>query len=188
MSVKANINALQCNELKISCLKYKRPNLDELKWELENLDVSTNKYHFTIHETIPIRSKHPTLGLIVKQHPDITDAVELVGIRIGTVAHRSIKSWKQRLVGTIVTKINNKEIHSANDIVKATQKGVKEHKQMARIEFATLKVFALHGNGVPTLQTDQLNVIAHHINAIQMMDNNHVSKNIYQEFWPDKTE
>ena len=59
---------------------------------------------------------------------------------------------------------------------------------MARIEFATLTEFALNGNGVPTLQTDQLNVIAHHINAIQMMDNNHVSKNIYQELWPDKTE
>ena len=58
---------------------------------------------------------------------------------------------------------------------------------MARIKFATLTAFALNGNGVPTLQTDQLNVIAHHINAIQMMDNNHVSKNIYQEYWPDKT-
>ena len=77
-------------------------------------------------------------------------------------------------MGTIITKINDKEIHSANNIVKATQKGIKEHKQMAKIEFATLTAFALNGNGVPTLQTDQLNVIAHHINAIQMMDNNHV--------------
>ena len=91
-------------------------------------------------------------------------------------------------MGTIITKVNDEEIHSAKNISKAKKKGIKERKQMERIEFETLTAFALNGNGVPTLQTDQLNVIAHHINAIQMMDNNHVSKNIYQEFWPDKTE
>ena len=105
--MKENINALKRHKLKLNCLTYKIPNLDELKWELENLDVSTNKYHFRIHKTIPIESTHPSLGLIVKQHPDIKDALELVGIRVGTVAHKAIKSWKRRLVGAIIKKLND---------------------------------------------------------------------------------
>ena len=34
----------------------------------------------------------------------------------------------------------------------------------------------MSGEGIPTLQTDQMNVIAHHIHSIQ----------IKQDLWPDK--
>ena len=38
---------------------------------------------------------------------------------------------------------------------------------------------------MPTLQTDQLNVVAHHLNALKTKEDNHVAKDIYHEFWGD---
>ena len=48
----------------------------------------------------------------------------------------------------------------------------------------------MNGNGIPTLQSDQINVISHHINVINMKDNNHVAKDVYKEFygWNDPNE
>ena len=52
------------------------------------------------------------------------------------------------------------------------------------MEFGSLTVFAINGNGVPTLQTDQLNVIAHHLNAINMKEEGHyMREEAYAEFW-----
>ena len=46
------------------------------------------------------------------------------------------------------------------------------------IEFGSLVGFAMSGEGVPTLQADQLNVIAHHLNEI----------NTKVDLWPNKNE
>ena len=35
---------------------------------------------------------------------------------------------------------------------------------MVRVEFGSMKGFAINGIGIPALQVDQLNVIAHHVN------------------------
>ena len=35
---------------------------------------------------------------------------------------------------------------------------------MARVEFGSMKDFAINGIGISALQVDQLNVIAHHVN------------------------
>jgi hypothetical protein len=47
-----------------------------------------------------------------------------------------------------------------------------------KIEFGSSVGFAMSGEGVPILQSDQLNVIAHHLNSI----------NNEEDIWVDKTE
>ena len=47
----------------------------------------------------------------------------------------------------------------------------KESKRNIKITFGSLAGFAMSGEGIPTLQADQLNVIAHHINSIRTNQN-----------------
>ena len=90
--------------------------------------------------------------------------------------------------GTIVTAINGQPVRLISDILEVLREERADGKRMAAIEFGSLTAFALNGNGVPTLQTDQLNVVAHHLNALKMKEDNHVAKDIYHEFWGDPME
>ena len=88
---------------KVKKKKFTRPELEHLKFELDNVDISTNTFIHTTSELIPIESKiyHPTLGIITTPHPDIRQAEELVEFQLGTSAQRHIRAWKRRLRGTI---------------------------------------------------------------------------------------
>ena len=52
----------------------------------------------------------------------------------------------------------------------------RQHKKSVKVKFESLAGFAMSGKGIPTLQTDQMNVISHHIHSIQMK----------QDLWPEK--
>jgi hypothetical protein len=132
------------------------------------LDISTNKYVHTTSHTIPLNEKayHPTLGMIVATHPDTKQAVELVEFQVGTSTHRHIRSWKRRLRGAIIATINDETIRNENDIIEVIQRARNNKQTTIKIEFGSLVGFAMSGEGVPTLQSDQLNVIAHHLNNI----------------------
>ena len=84
-------------KLSIRRVKFNRPDLEVLKKELDNFEVSTNKIYLTVTETVPIYSQCANLGLMLTEHPDMKDAVELVSIRPGTAAHKHIRAWKSRL-------------------------------------------------------------------------------------------
>jgi hypothetical protein len=136
-----------------------------LKHELSTLDISTNKYVHTTSHTIPLNEKayHPTLGLIVSSHQDMKHAVELVEFQVGTSTHRHIRSWKRRLRGTIITTINDEPITNEEDIIAVIQRARNNKQTTIKIEYGSLVGFAMSGERVPTLQSDQLNVIAHHL-------------------------
>ena len=53
-----------------------------------------------------------------------------------------------------------------------------------------MKGFPINGIGIPALQVDQLNVIAHHVNKIQMEENGNVdiSDLDNDDAWNDPTE
>ena len=68
--------------------------------------------------------------------------------------------------GTIVTTIYGIPITKYKDITDAVSKARQERKKQVKIEFGSLVGFAMSGEGIPTLQVDQLNVIAHHIYSI----------------------
>ena len=78
--------------------------------------------------------------------------------------------------GTIVTAVDGKQITKHVDITNAISKARQERKKEIKIEFGSLVGFEMSGEGIPTLQADQLNVIAHHIHSIQT---NH-------DIWPNK--
>jgi hypothetical protein len=105
-------------------------------------------------------------------------AVELVDFQVGTSTHRHIRSWKRRLRGTIITTINDEPIRNEEDIKAVIQRARNNKQTTIKIEFGSLVGFAMSGEGVPTLQSDQLNVIAHHLNSI----------NNEEDIWVDKTE
>jgi hypothetical protein len=167
---------------KINKLKaaFRRPEIRDLKHELSTLDISTNKYLHTTSHTIPLNEKsyYPTLGKVVSSQPDMKRAVELVEFQVGTSTHRHIRSWKRRLRGTIITTINDETITSEEDIKAVIQRACNNKQTTIKIEFGSLVGFAMSGEGVPTLQSDQLNVIAHHLNSI----------NNEEDIWVDKTE
>ena len=59
---------------------FRRPNILDLKNELEILDTSTNTCIHTSSHTVLLNDKqfHVTLGMITQPHPDMSDSIELV--------------------------------------------------------------------------------------------------------------
>ena len=68
------------------------------------------------------------------------------------------------------------------DIKDAVSQAKQNRKKEVKIEFGSLVGFAMSGKGIPTLQADQLNVIAHYINSIR------TSKDLCpdKQQWPQK--
>ena len=131
----------------------------------------------------------------MKKHPDIEDAIEFIDMKVGSIAHNNVKNWKRRLRGTIITKVDGETVTSVQQMKKVTEKAKRKKLQEVNIEFGSLKAFAINGAGIPTLQADQLNVIAHHINAINMKNHKNAAiykhdetKSAYVEFWNDPKE
>ena len=86
-------------------------------------------------------------------------------------------------------------VTSVQQMKKLIEKAKCMKLQEVNIEFGSLKAFAINGAGIPTLQADQLNVIAHHINAINMKNYKNAAiykqdetKSVYAEFWNDPKE
>ena len=87
------INRL-CNKINKMKPAFRRPDILDLKHELETLDTSTNTYiHTTSHE-VPLNNTqfHPTLGMITQVHPNMSNAIELIEFQVSTTTHRHIRS------------------------------------------------------------------------------------------------
>ena len=81
----------------VNRMQYTQPDIDHLKQELDNVDVSTNVIYNTVHEMIPLKSSHPPLGLIVNDLCDLQNTVEFTDTEVGTAAHNRMRNWKRRL-------------------------------------------------------------------------------------------
>ena len=57
------------------------------------------------------------------------------------------------------------------------RKAKQQHQKQIKVEFGSLVGFAMSGEGIPTLQTDKMNVITHHIHSICTK----------HDLWTDKT-
>ena len=131
----------------------------------------------------------------MKKHPDIEDAVEFIDMKVGSITHNNAKNLKRRLRGTIITKVDGETVTSVKQMKKVIEKAKRKKLQKVNIEFGSLKAFVINRAGIPTLQADQLNVIAHHINAINMKNHKNAAiykqdetKSAYAEFWNDPKE
>ena len=60
-----------------------RPDILDLKHELETFDTSTNTYIHTTSHTVPLNDKqfHPTLGIVTHPYPDMINSIELLEFR-----------------------------------------------------------------------------------------------------------
>ena len=67
-----------------------------------------------------------------------------------------------------MTSVDGKPIKCRDDIENVVKQAKRQHKKSIKIKFGSLAGFTMSGEGISTLQTDQMNVIAHHIHSIRM--------------------
>lgn len=117
------IQKIQQSINKVKRQKFQGPELEHLKYKLENVDISTNTYIQITSQLIPIDEKvyHLTLGIITTPHPNIQDAEELIEFQLGLRSQQHVCSWKRRLRGTIVTSVYGVHIKYRDDIVSAVK-------------------------------------------------------------------
>jgi hypothetical protein len=151
--------------------KFERPHTDELHRQLQQLDITLNIFEPAVSEHISILGSHPTAGLIVEPHPEYSDTTIFKRFEPGTPAHRTIKRWKSRIAGSIIRLIDDEDVYCPADIVRIMSDKRRQRKQFVTIQFAQPTWSATSSEGVPTLQFDQLNVIAHHMHAIKTGEN-----------------
>lgn len=147
--------------------KFERPGTDELHRQLQQLDITLNMFEPAVSEHISLTGSHPTAGLILEPHPEYTETVVFKRFAPGTPAHRTIKRWKSRIAGSIIRLIDNEDVYSSADVVRIMAEKRHQHKTHVTVQFAQPAWSATSSEGVPTLQFDQLNVIAHHLHAIR---------------------
>jgi hypothetical protein len=81
--------------------------------------------------------------------------------------HKTIKRWKSRIAGSIIQFIDDKSVYTPADVVRIMAEKQLQRKQYVTVQFAQPTWSTTSNKGVPTLQFDQLNVIAHHMHAIR---------------------
>jgi hypothetical protein len=84
----------------------------------------------------------------------------------GTPAHKTIKRWKSCIAGSIIRLIDDQDVYTPADVVCIMAEKQLQQKQYVTAQFAQPAWSATSSEGVPTLQFDQLNVIACHMHAI----------------------
>jgi hypothetical protein len=146
--------------------KFERPSTDELHRQLQLLDVTLNIFEPAVSEQLPLVGSHPTLGLIVEKHPEYDETVVFTRCDPGTISHKRIRRWKSRLRGSIIRMIDDETVYTTADMVRILSEKREARKTHVTIQFAQPLWSSTSGEGVPTLHFDQLNVIAHHLHAI----------------------
>ena len=145
------------------------PLSDHTRLQYDLACLHTTYHHHGPHtvDCIPLQGAHPTLGMIFTNHPDLTATIILDHCIPGTTAWKRLKRWKSRLRNRQLTHINE---HSITDLIQIPsiiltlrQTGL----QSIQLYFATPNWHAMDQRGIPTLTFDQLNVVTHHLQAIQ---------------------
>lgn len=155
----------------------KRPTTAELHRQLRLLDFSTDLFGPAIIEEIPLHTAHTTLGLIVRPHPDLNNTVLFERCKPGTMAHKNIRRWRSRLKGALVKSVGGYSIQTPQDIQRILAEHRRKKATTIAIEFSLPQWSGTNGEGLPMLHFDQLNVIAHHLHAIETGE----------DLWKDKT-
>jgi hypothetical protein len=146
--------------------KHGRKPEEILTHELLLMDITTNIHEPAVSETLPLQGGHPTLGLITEQHPEYLDTITLTRCDPGTVSHKQIRRWKSRLRGSTIRMVDDITITDIEQFTETIRLKRLTGQLHVKIQFANPRWSAMSGDGLPTLQFDQLNVITHHLNAI----------------------
>jgi hypothetical protein len=157
---------------KAKATKHVRQPEEVLTHELLLMDITTNIHEPAVSETISLQGGHPTLGLVAENHPEYEDTVTLTRCDPGTIAHKQIRRWKSRLRGSTIRMLDEVTILNVEHLQETVRLKRLTGNTHITIQFANPSWSAMSGEGLPTLQFDQLNVIAHHLNAIRHDEDN----------------
>jgi hypothetical protein len=144
------------------------------------MDILFNIFEPAVSETLPLQGTHDTLGLITDQHPEYEETAVFKQCHPGTVSHKTIRRWKSRLKGSIICMIDDITITITDTAQLKRIIREKRHKgqTQGKIQFSQPLWSSMTCEGLPTVHFDQLNIIPHHLHAMQT---NH-------DLWLDKTQ
>ena len=140
--------------------------MEQLTNELQQFDIVLDMYEPSVIETIPINGTHPTLGLVVNDHPEYDNLVQFTRCDPGTSAHKNLRNWKSRFRGAVIRMIDDITITNRQHLAEVIQHKRLNRQQVIQIQFAHTTWHHMDGKGTPILQFDQLNVVHHHLRAI----------------------
>ena len=163
---------------------YKHYNTEDLFQDIKHMEITLNATEPGITETIPLTGTHQTLGLITEDHPEYIDTVTLKNILPGTTASKNIKRWKSQYRGAIVQCIDDEIIRTKQDIPRIIRQKLNARQRHIRIQFVRPKWTDITNEGIPNLNFDQLNVIAHHLRG---MEGTHIPEKLTPTEWPATT-
>ena len=131
-----------------------------------HLTFSNDPFDNTICIPIQVKGNDPCLGLHLK-HNDDFNRLQLIECTPGTPAAK-IPKWRSTLRNGFVTKYNDTNISSINDLKTLIAASRKNGNKTISVTFSTVERQSMHPvYGVPQLQHDQLNIMAQHLQNIK---------------------
>jgi hypothetical protein len=146
--------------------KFERPLIDDLKQTLEQCSVSLDDSGPMISEKVILKGTHPLLGMGILPDKDNPTRMYLQNCNPNTPMSM-IPRWRSRLRGAHIRSINDIPIHSIQDIKSIIHEQRQLRRPTVTIQMAKPLAPSMADHGVPQLHLDQLNVIAHHLDAIK---------------------
>jgi hypothetical protein len=154
--------------------KFERPAGQDLNKALEQYSISLDDSGPLISEKVLLKGTHPLLGMGVLVDKDNPNRLYLQNCTPSTPM-ANIPRWRSRFRGAHIRSINEIPVHSIQDIRSIIREQRQKRKPNITIQMAKPLAPSMADHGVPQLHLDQLNVIAHHLDAI---------KNKRTESWP----
>ena len=146
--------------------KFERPADADLIKTLEQFNISMNDSGPVITTKVILKGTHPLLGMNIT--PDNDDPTRLYLTNCAPSTPMStVPKWRSRLRGAHIQNINNIPVHSIADVKSIIQEQRQLRRVNVTIQFAKPLAPAMADHGIPQLHLDQLNVIAHHLDAIK---------------------
>ena len=130
------------------------------------MSLSSDPIDNIINIEVSTKGKHATLGLVLKNNPDIGGRLQVLDCTPSTPAAK-IPKWRSTIRQSFLHAIDGKNVYTqqeVEDIVNKVRKGGKT----INLQFATMTKQAMHPQeGIPLIYHDQMNIIATHLAEIK---------------------
>jgi hypothetical protein len=148
--------------------KFERPREQDLKQAPEQYNIYLDDSGPLISEKVILKGTHPLLGMGIITDKDNPSRLYLQNC-MPSAPMSLIPRWRSHLRGAHIRSINDIPVHSIKDIPLIIHNQRRQRQTSVTIQMAQplAPAMAMADHGVPQLHLDQLNVIAHHLDAIK---------------------
>jgi hypothetical protein len=148
--------------------KFERPLINNLERTppAEQCSASLNNSGPVMAEKVILKGTHPLLEMEITPDKDNPTQMHLQSCHPNTPMSK-VPRWRGRLQGAHIQSINDVPVHLVQDIKSIIQARSQLRRTAATTQLAMPLAPAMADHGVPQLHLDQLNVIAHHLDAIK---------------------